>query len=113
MTRGNIEAAAILAFAVIFLQAPGVAAAGSDAGEPILTKECNERRHACQNSILGAQRRNKKSEESLLDKVGLGSLEDIPWETFPLALGLSALIGAAGGFVYGGLVEDGRPKRDA
>lgn len=111
MTKGNIGAAAILAFAVIVL-APAVGA-GADAGEPILTKECNERRDTCENSILGAQRRNKKSEESLLDKVGLGSLEDIPWETFPLALGLSALIGAAGGFVYGGLVQDGRPKRDA
>ena len=42
--------------------------------------------------------------ESLLDQFGLDSLGEIPWETFPVALGLSALIGAAAGLVYAGLV---------
>ena len=45
----------------------------------------------------------KARSEGVLEKVGLGSLEDIPWEAFPPALVLSALIGAAGGFVYAGI----------
>jgi hypothetical protein len=64
----------------------------------------------CEQSVVVAQRKGKRDKENLLDKIGLGSLEDIPWGTFPLALGLSALVGAAGGFVYSGLVGNGRPK---
>ena len=51
-------------------------------------------------------------EKGLLDRVGLGSLEDIPWEAFPLALGLSALIGAAAGLIYGGLLGSKRGRRE-
>ena len=50
--------------------------------------------------------------ESLLDQFGLNSLDEIPWEAFPVALGLSALIGAAAGFVYAGLVGTKSDKRD-
>ena len=50
--------------------------------------------------------------ESLLDQIGLSSLDEIPWETFPVALGLSALIGAAAGFIYAGLMGNRDEKRD-
>lgn len=50
--------------------------------------------------------------ENWLDQIGLGSLDKIPWEAFPIALGLSALIGAAGGFVYAGLIGNGNKRRD-
>ena len=50
--------------------------------------------------------------EGLLDQLGLTSLDDIPWRTFPIALGLSALIGAAAGFVYAGLVGNRNGGRD-
>ena len=63
----------------------------------------------CGPACVRAQRSEKNKDEGLLDKVGLGSLEDVPWATFPLALGLSALIGLAGGFVYSGLT--GPPSR--
>ena len=51
-------------------------------------------------------------DEGLLDKVGLGSLEKIPWETFPIALGLSALIGAAAGLIYAGLMGNRSGRRE-
>lgn len=53
-----------------------------------------------------------KQGDSWLDKIGLGSLDKIPWEAFPIALGLAALIGAAGGFVYAGLIGNRNEKRD-
>ena len=57
------------------------------------------------------QAAKKDREKGLLDKVGLGSLRDVPWDAFPAALALSALIGAAGGFVYAGIVGGG-PAED-
>lgn len=64
-------------------------------------------------SCVHAQRPKKdKPDDGLLDKVGLGSLEDIPWSTMPLALGLSALIGVAGGFVYSGLTGSPPVRRE-
>ncbi len=51
-----------------------------------------------------AKKAGKETNDGLLDQVGLGSLEELPWSTMPLALALSALIGAVGGFVYSGLV---------
>ncbi|MDQ4096042.1 MAG: hypothetical protein M3174_07560 [Actinomycetota bacterium] len=58
-----------------------------------------------------AQRRGDNREETLLDKVGLGSLRDISWEAVPAALALAALIGAAGGFVYSGIVGQDHPAK--
>lgn len=59
---------------------------------------------SCDPKAPVAAKRAKDSADGWLDEIGLGSLEDLPWETLPLALGLSALIGAAGGLVYSGLV---------
>ena len=53
-----------------------------------------------------------KREDNWLDEIGLGSLDKIPWEAFPIALGLAAFIGAAGGFVYAGLMGNRNEKRD-
>ena len=65
---------------------------------------------SCERQAPAAAKRTE-DDDDLLDKVGLGSLEDLPWETLPVALGLSALIGAAGGFVYSGLVGTRGPGR--
>ena len=54
-----------------------------------------------------AQGRRKKTEKDggLLDDIGLGSLDEIPWDAFGLAMVLSALVGAGGGFIYAGIAE--------
>lgn len=65
---------------------------------------------ACASGSPAAQR--KARENTLLDKVGLGSLRRVAWEAFPAALALSALIGAAGGFVYAGIVGGGRSAKN-
>lgn len=65
----------------------------------------------CPDSTCELAQRAREDDETLLDKVGLGSLRDVAWEAFPVALGLSALIGAAGGFVYAGLSKGSRPDK--
>ena len=50
--------------------------------------------------------------EDLWSQIGFDSLDEIPWEAFPPALGLSAIIGAAGGFVYSGLSGNSTDKND-
>lgn len=53
-----------------------------------------------------AQARKKKEKDGgLLDDIGLGSLDEIPWGAFGLGMVLSALVGAGGGFIYAGIAE--------
>jgi hypothetical protein len=53
-----------------------------------------------------AQGRKKKEKNGgLLDDIGLGSLDEIPWGAFGLGMVLSALVGAGGGFIYAGIAE--------
>lgn len=47
----------------------------------------------------------KKEDGGLLDDIGLGSLDEIPWDAFGLGVVLSALVGAGGGFIYAGIAE--------
>ena len=53
-------------------------------------------------------------DEGLLDRLGLESLDEIPWEVFPVALLLSAVVGAAGGLIYAGLLgsDDSGKKKE-
>lgn len=51
-------------------------------------------------------RRAKKGKDGgLLDDIGVGSLDEIPWDAFGLGMVLSALVGAGGGFIYAGIAE--------
>ena len=61
---------------------------------------------ACERESIShvAKKTRSEKDDGVLDKIGLGSLEEIPWSTLPLALVLSVLVGAAGGFVYSGLI---------
>lgn len=56
------------------------------------------------------RRAKKKKDGGLLDDIGLGSLDQIPWDAFGLGMVLSALVGAGGGFIYAGIAE---PKEEA
>ena len=51
------------------------------------------------------RREKKKRNGGLLDDIGLGSLDEIPWDAFGLGMILSALVGAGGGFIYAGIAE--------
>ncbi|MDQ4144957.1 MAG: hypothetical protein M3198_14700 [Actinomycetota bacterium] len=93
-SRRATGAALLVAFTALLV----IAVAHPAAAVP----RCGERDCA---AFVAAARRDRS--EGILDKVGLGSLEDIPWEALPVALGLSAIIGAAGGFVYAGIVGSG------
>ena len=56
------------------------------------------------------RRAKRRNNGGLLDDIGLGSLDEIPWDAFGLGMVLSALVGAAGGFIYAGIAE---PREEA
>ena len=82
----------------------GVLTAGIQPTTHARASACRADDSRCAESTTSAAKKRPKADDGVLDKIGLGSLEDLPWQTLPLALGLAALIGAAGGFVYAGLV---------
>ena len=90
--RGLAALVAAVALVLLVEARPRPAGARSTCGAP----DCS--------ASDGVHAAKKSKDEGLLDKVGLGSLEDLAWGALPAALALSALIGAAGGFVYAGIV---------
>ncbi len=59
-----------------------------------------------QGGDVQAKHGKDKDEGGWLDALGLSSLEDVPWEAFPVGLALSALIGTVGGIIYVGLLGE-------
>ena len=66
----------------------------------------------CDGFATAAADKGTRANDDFLDKIGLGSLKALPWETLPAALALSALVGAGGGFVYSGLASTRNDRED-
>ena len=102
--RGLLTAGLLIAAALV------PALAGTEATEKELPMAAAEGASA-ETAPAAQGRRDKRNKDGgLLDDIGLGSLDEIPWDAFALAMVLSALVGAGGGFIYAGIAE---PKEKA